>query len=468
MFNWMMGDEPTGILWLDTIGKFIDSFYDDFYENYQLIKEERAEKKKNNDAFKIINKTKLAGGLSDRMYDILHENSNGITIVEFDLISTAIKTNKWINYAIWCMTDDDSILLKADKEAIELVNALGMMAGYGMIYNSYGMVDLNEYAVENKKRESGTRFLLSIEDLKQKFADQDFRDAMRLKQAKVQTEAAKAIGTNSMGFFGTPSRITDDGLIHPIFFSNSSLREVLGPKQGNISDDLFQRLEAVFAPLMNNLNYKYSYDIGTNLPILTIERANTYGATENFLIDDGRVMGGSTVSILGTYMTTNGTLDYIFVDAKKLKHIAYNIINRAFYQLTPEEVSEAFSVMLQNYAIYNVIDFSNTGWFDYLTPEDKVTLTNHLSSILEFMHQDPNLFYSPRLRFYEYISPDNFTLISDDKVISPLRNKTFTSPEICNGLTFKCTNGSMTQYFYNVPNAQTAMTNPGGFNTNAI
>ncbi|MBR6289456.1 MAG: hypothetical protein IKR19_08975 [Acholeplasmatales bacterium] len=464
----MITREETGVFWIDLIGVAVDLLLPQFNDYIELAKSFRDDRKKNNEVFKIINRSRISGGLSDQMYDKLHEDSHGIGIVEFDLISTAVRTNKWINYAMWCMCDDESVLLKAPEDAKEFINAVSMTAGFGKIYASAGIADLNEYAIENEKREPGTKYLLSIEDLKKRFEDPDFRTAMRLKLAKLQAQAAKQILSNNEGFFGTPSRIDEDGLVHPIFFSNSSLREVLGPKQGNIDDELFKRLEAVLSPMLTDVEYKYSYDIVSKLPILTIQRRDTYGATENFLIDDGRVMGGSTISILGTYIATNGNFDYIFVDVKKLPHIAYSILNRAFYQLNNNEVSEAFSVMLQNYAIYNAIDFSNTLWFDYLTPDEKVTLTNNLSYILEFMKQDPHLYYLPRLRFLEYINADNFTLISDNQVQSPLQNKTYTSPEICEGLTFKCTNGEITQYFYGMPNAQTSMINTGGFNYNAI
>lgn len=457
--------EETGLFLFDVMGVVFDVLLPQMGEQLEIIQHMREERKYNNDTFKIINSTKLAGGLSDVMYDRLHEDSCGIGIVEFDLISTAVKTNKWINYAVWCMCDEDAVLLKADKDARELINAVAMMAGFGKIYQNSGIADLNDYAIENKKRETGTKFILSIEDLKKKFENPDFKDAMRYKLAKIQAETNKHLIGNSPAFFGSPARIDNDGLIHPIFFSNSSLREVLGPKQGNISEDLFNRLEAVFAPMIKDTNYKYSYDLTSGLPILTIERDNTYGATENFLIDDGTIMGGSTVSILGTYMTVNGNLDYIFVDAKKLPHIAYSIINRSFYQLSSEEVHEAFSVMLQNYSIYNIIDFSDTPWFDYLTDEEKTTLTKHLSDIIAFIHQDPNLYFSPRLRFVKekYINPDNFTLVSDSLVKSPLADKRFTSPEICEGLSFICANGMITQYFYNMPNAQSSTT-AGGYN----
>lgn len=452
--------EETGLVLVDLVGVAIDLLLPQLGDYISIAKELRDRNKYNNDTLNIIDKAKTSGGLTEEMYQALHDNSNGSTLIEFDLISTAIKTNKWVNYAIWCMTDDNSVLLKADKDARELVNAISMIAGFGRIYQSSGVVDLNKYDIANKDREVGSKFLLSIEDLKKRFEDEEFRKAMRYKLAKINAEINKNLIPASTNFFGTPARVDNDGLIHPIFFSNSSLREVMGPKQGDLPKELFDRLDAALAPMITDAKYKYSYEASSHLPLLTIERNNSYGATESFLLDDGTIMGGSTISILGTYRTVNGNFDFIFVDVMKLPHIAFSIINRSFYQLTPDEVAEAFSVMLQNYSIYNIIDFSNTPWFDYMTDNEKVALTKHLSDIIGFMHQDAGIYFSPRLRFTEYINPDNFGLISDNQVKSPLKDRGFTSPEICEGLSFRCTNGMMTQYFYNIPNAST--TNQGG------
>ena len=267
--------EETGLIFYDLLGLALDVLVPQISDYIGIAKELRDRKKATNDTFKIISKTKLAGGLSDQMYEQLHDASNGIGIVEFDLISTAIKTNKWINYAVWCMCDEDSVLLKADKDARELVNAIGMIAGFGLIYNSAGVADLNKYDIGNKDREPGSKFLLSVEDLKKRFENSEFRDAMRYTLAKLNAEINRNLIGNNPGFFGTPARIDEDGLIHPIFFSNSSLREALGPKQGNISKELFDRLEEVFAPMIKDANYKYSYDLASGLPILTIERDNT-------------------------------------------------------------------------------------------------------------------------------------------------------------------------------------------------
>lgn len=428
--------------------------FDDLFE---VAKKMSDDKKKKRETFKIIDKAKTSGGLSDKLYDTLEEKSNGNCLLQFDMISTAVMTNKWINYALWCMTELDNenlILLKANNDQMEFVNAICQMAGFGKIYESAGYCNLENYAVENKDREAGSKFLFSLEDLKEKVFDEKFIKAMQFKKAKILTEASRALPMNS-NFFGTNSRIDHDGLIHPIFFSSTPLINDIGPKQGEgISNDLFARLENSLSGYIRDEKYSYNIDANTGLPMLTIMRDNSYGATESFIIDDGTVMGGTGIWVLGKYMNSFGVQDYIFVNVVKSPGTVYNIINRSFYQLNAAEVADAFSAMLQNYSIYNAIDMSGTYWLDYLNAGERKMITDHLSNIIGFMSADQNLWQLPRLRFSEYINPNNFTLVSDNKVKSPFAITGFTSSEICEGLSFVCKDGAITQYFSTVPNAK--------------
>ena len=143
----------------------------------------------------------------------------------------------------------------------------------------------------------------------------------------------------------------------------------------------------------------------------------------------------------------NGKTDTIFVDVKKHPDIAYNILKSTFYRMEVSEVNTAAADLLGNGFIYTYIDFSDTYWFDYMSFMEKSTLENNLIKIIKIMGNDPGLVYPPRLRFASYNDPDNFVLVSDNKVKSPLAATFETTPNKLEGLSFTVENGVIYEYF---------------------
>jgi hypothetical protein len=136
------------------------------------------------------NATKAPNGVvvSDDMYEEIYDRTDGLTFLEMDYISTAIRTNNWINYSLYYMTNDDAGLLKANKPCRELVNAITTLAGFGTVYAGSGVADLNAYDIKNKYHKSGSRFLLILDELKDKLADPDFIAQMNLRKSKLNRE----------------------------------------------------------------------------------------------------------------------------------------------------------------------------------------------------------------------------------------------------------------------------------------
>ena len=80
--------------------------------------------------------------------------------------------------------------------------------------------------------------------------------------------------------------------------------------------------------------------------------------------------------------------------------------------MTPDEVSQVFSGLFSNACIYHNIDFQNTPFMD----EESImrAIEPVLSVCIKLINPDV------RMRFENFIDPSNFTLVSDDKCVSPL------------------------------------------------
>ena len=380
--------------------------------------------------------------VSEILYDDIHMIADNNDFVEIDLISTAIRTNKWINYAIYYMTDDTN-LLKCGRKERELINAICELAGFGRVYDSVGSCDLRDYDSRNPDRKIGSKFILLLDELMGRLKEPEFQTKMNLRKAKLNKVLGLPLNPNYSGVH----TVDKDGIIHPIFFSNTPLVNTLGPRKGEgIDQPLFDRLEVAFKDIISDKNYCYTKN-PNGLVDLTIQRDNTFGATEKYLVDNGTLLGGTTISVLGEFDTVNGGRDSVFIDVRKHPDIAYKILSSIFYRLSVDEVMTANSDMLSNGFIYTYIDFSNTPWFDYLSFTDKVELGNNLIEIVRSMHDDHNLVYPPRLRFTQYTDPNNFVLVSDNNVLSPLSDTFVTTPNILEGLSYVMEDGKYTTFF---------------------
>jgi hypothetical protein len=113
---------------------------------------------------------------------------------------------------------------------------------------------------------------------------------------------------------------------------------------------------------------------------------------------------------------------------------------------------QATGDLLANGFIYTYIDFNNTPWFDYLSIQDKVVLTNYLTDIIKSIGiNNPGLQYPPRLRFASFTNVHNFTLVSDSNVISPYKDDGITSPIILDGLSYRVDGGFISGYYGSTP-----------------
>lgn len=388
--------------------------------------------------------------VSELLKDDIFLMADNNDLVEISLLSKAIKTNKWINYAIYYMTHDTN-LIKCDEHTRKFLNGIGELAGFGKLYHSCESTDIRRYDSRNKERRRDSRFILLLDELKARLQDEKFQTDMRLRMAKMKHNINPAI------LFVQPKTQQEkemveltrykEGLTHPLLFDIYKPSSNFDKKGYGIDNPTFERLEKAFSKLITDKYYSYAKD-DHGMIQLTLIKNNTFGAKNIYTVDTGLLMGGSTISIMGIYKTVKGTTDKIFVDVAKYPDIAYNILTSVFYLMTPAEVNRVMAGLIGKGIVYKYIDFSNTTFFDYLDEASKIELGDRLISAIHIIDKrDPNLTYIPRFRFDSFIDIRNFTLISDNRVFSPFASTGETSSFILEGLSIRFQDGQMYEYF---------------------
>lgn len=168
---------------------------------------------------------------------------------------------------------------------------------------------------------------------------------------------------------------------------------------------------------------------------------------DQYIIDDGRVMGTSSYSILAD----TDKSDTIFVPIS-MRNICKKILKGKENVLNDKEVKSIASKFFTNDIIYRYIDFSEVGsTIDLFTDEESAEFQNRLKLIVDDMIEKANgeLNMVPRLRFIELKNNKEFTLVSDDKVVSPLKEIGATSAVMVDGLKYVSTDKTIDQYTNN-------------------
>ena len=223
---------------------------------------------------------------------------------------------------------------------------------------------------------------------------------MNLKKNKIAIEELR----NSKQF-------NDGDIIHPFFFNNIPIQDI-GPKQGEgIDDILFYKLENSIGKLIIN-KYCYFKDQFGVLRAKVIK--DQYGTTEDYVLDDGSISGGTKISILGMSASSGY---WVWVNSEVYPDIAYNMLNRSFYYLNDDEVNRVNYYNLFSFETNRFIDMTNTPWVDYLNDMDKMYIEKYVSAILRHHSNDPLISPYTKFRFKSYTNCHNFVLVSDENVI---------------------------------------------------
>ena len=374
----------------------LDSFMPRLYDISETMTKYAQQTISENALLESVNTTR---DISEDMYeDILEVSDNHL--IKIDLCNTALKTNKWVDYAIWYMSHPNAKLIQVNKKTKRFVNAISTLAGYGLIYKDMPPIDLKIYDINSPERKLGGKFLINLDELKERLVDPIFVRNMNLKKNKIAIEELRK-----------SEQFNDGDIIHPFFFNNIPIQDI-GPKQGEgIDDILFYKLENSIGKLIIN-KYCYFKDQFGVLRAKVIK--DQYGTTEDYVLDDGSISGGTKISILGMSASSGY---WVWVNSEIYPDIAYNMLNRSFYYLNDDEVNRVNYYNLFSFETNRFIDMANTPWVDYLNDMDKMYIEKYVSAILRHHSNDPLISPYTKFRFKSYTNCHNFVLVSDENVI---------------------------------------------------
>lgn len=381
--------------------------------------------------------------VSDKLFEDIVKISKGDKLVQLCFVSKGIETNQWIRFAIYYMTDPLATeILFADNESKELVNGITNLAGFGKVYESEGIADLNLYDSGNLTFGYNGRFLLNKSELIDFLSTPHFQAAMASKiirrkqmlqeiddndkQKYIEGTVIDIDTVEDKKSYADPAfdmikdeqvenlfKIHDDpNSISPIEFGNKEKAVV--PKRGpNVPVNVYNKFEKIFGTFIPE-TVSYHYENINGFYHLFITRPDS-GAEEYYILDDGSIMGGTDVSILANYIN-NGVETAIFVNAKKHPAITSKVLERTLFNyLTPEEVEDCIGDYFYNMEIYHTFDFYNSEWIDELTAKDKYNFETNLLGIISIP-----ILKGVRLKVSEYIDANHFTCISDYSLHKPL------------------------------------------------
>lgn len=406
----------------------------------RIKKEKKSSKFNSKEADNFVNR----GQVSNRLYEDICRITEGNPFLRLVFVSKGIETNQWIRFAIYYMTDSlASIISFADEESRELVNAITMMAGFGKVYDSDGVANIDDYDSTQINSEYTGRFLLNKPELVDFLSTPQFQSIMARRKFRMNEEIVDSpimitVEESELRYvddrknsMANPAfailEADDEEIVQPSFTVNEAnsfsplefnVKPQVMPKKGEgVDGHTYTRFEALIGKYIpETINYHYENINGVYH--LFITRPDT-GAEEMYIIDNGSIVGGNTVAILASYISPDGFERYRFVDVLAHPAILSKVLNRAIFNyLTPQELEDVRGDYLYDYRIYNNIDFHNTSFFDDLKPEEKYDFESSLLAVMSSI--DLAGYGNVRFRFGSYNNSRSFTLISDYNMYRPL------------------------------------------------
>ena len=407
-------------------------------EEKETKKTKKEEKKQTSEAFKEAEK-EFGGSFSKQQTEDIINKSGTDNLGKVKLLAKAMETNKWLQFALYYMTNENAILVKADEAEKELVNGIAKYFNFGKIYESAEIADLEVYDMScEDKYIPVPKFIISISgDIIPRTKDDLIMQKIANRKEQLSAEKEFPQDDAPDEEFIKPSFVTDeDGVIHPVFFTDIVITEDKPVKGEGISDELFNRMETSLVPLIGE--NKHRYEVYGDLISLFISRPN--GIEEQYIIDPGVVMGKDKL-----YILANVPGDTLFVSIEHVD-IVKNVLGNKFYILNPVEIQEVIQDYFRNLNIYRYIDMNKTSFLKDLDTESFQKLGKKLTFIISQIQSQSNPDQQlPRFRFNSWESVDKFMIISDPDVKSPLKMTGETSPVIMEGLMFIVEGDKVTQ-----------------------
>lgn len=376
-------------------------------------------------------------------------------IKKMKIIEKGRNTQKLIDYAFFYMVDERACLIKRPQVEREIINGIAAIFGFPKIYDNAGIGYLQQYDLAYPEDYlENSRYLLSIADIKKKLKDPCFMERVNNRIETINAESQCPQDDEPEVEEQQPEERSvnqfwnirdDEKVVKPIQFMNENFNfeESVNslPKQGNgITDEMFKKLEENVGKYCT---YPYRYEaIPDAMPLIYMWVNRGNGVEDNYMIDPGVVMGLDKFYILA--MIPNDTI-FVSMDHEA---IIKKLFDNKFYELSKEELQEVLQDYFRNMRIYRYLDMSNTGALNSLTPEEFQKLGKKMTFILnQVQNQQNDGSELPRFRINYWNGIDDFLIISDPAVKSPLMKLNETSPVTLNGLMFEVKGDDITQRY---------------------
>lgn len=411
------------------------------------------------------------------------ESSKDDDSVALKMIKKKKAADDLLAFVEYYISNSNAELQPLAKLEREIVNSLAKIYGCKKIYPEDGYASLGRYLLGKESYDPEGKYLLFIDVIKDR-KNSDFKNnilkerKIGFKQQEVKTKEEIIVVENAKEepkketqetFSGIMWKTDINGIVHPIIIGEKKEvepeEEIIEPivipeeevvaskvidvnnKRNDLPSKLYKKLEKTIGKYLQDMDY--SYTMRYDLVDLRITRDN--GKIDLYMLDPGIVSGKAKIHILGNFGP--GTI-FVPID-ENFEDLVKNILSSINYVMSTDEYQKVIDQQFTNQNIYRYIDLNKTYFLDKLSRDNFKKIGKKLTFIINTMKSkcQPGI-EAPRLRFLRYGNIDDFSLISDNQVKSPLVHEGVTSPQIVPGLLFTVNgddilenyNGQITKY----------------------
>ena len=350
-----------------------------------------------------------------------------------------------INYAVYAMSNIPEVVDSSKSmEEKEIVNGIASIFNYGKVFKDATIGDLNKYDPTSPEYLTTSKYIISVKDVERYLGNEVLMSNINANKELAGKPELQVLDHTSW-------KQQEDGLYRPVFFhpENEIIPLVEVPTQGDLSDEMFNFLEASVNKMI--IQSKHRYEMMPNgLVTLFITRDN--GEEMPYILDPGIVMGRGEVSILAR--TSDN--DTIFVPIERFLEISSRVANNDFVSLEPADVARITNDMALYPKCYTYIDMSNTEFLNSWSYDAQTDFKGKISNIVNIMcaeFEKANQ-AKARFRFNSHVNSNDFILISDPGVKSPLKETGETSGAIVPGYMYQVTGNIVTRIYGSMDQVQ--------------
>lgn len=331
------------------------------------------------------------------------------------------------------MVNNTKIEKELNDEEKCIVNGIASMFNYGKIFEDHDVVDLKRYDITLNPDAYKENYAFDINKIA------SMKNTAMMDKINHNIELRKHPDVIKPVFFNKPN--IEDSVIHPVKFTklanDYSFNQDMPVKGKGISNNLFKKLEKAFLPHLHETKHHY---VAMDNGLIRLYYDNGCSPCGMLTIDPGLIMGGGKI-----YVMAKIPGDFVFVDTDH-HSIIKKLLTNNLYELNPDEYQEVISKLFRNLNHYKFIDLHNTSFMSKLSEEDFQKLGKKLTFVMSNVSDERPGMILPRFRITNWKSVDDFDMISDNKVISPMAQdgETLGLPEL--GLKVQVRKDTMIEY----------------------